>query len=504
MSFHVRKNIKANNDELQQIGNRVSGQGIMYNIGNITINSNSGGETRTLKRLSPLEDLDEYLYGCPPEATPQPEVKPIFDHHSPESIVAFFEVYFPGLRALDGDLSRIIGQYAGPNVASVLQSLSPRDQNTLQLWAMSTNSQLLWVDGPLDAMTPRWTTDLALEVFSSATVALERQGTGDGAVLYHSCETDIQGRDRNADIIVKHLIFQLVLQQAKNFTTSVCSKSGLTKDQFLQVSQQGQFGDLWQLLMTCISVSDIRSLLIVISDLDCLSPGVTGQDDPGLQPLVDGLIQLSRIGSVRIKIMVTTKPSEITNIIESRTLETSRQIVLKLPIAPDRRRPPMPMTRVFRVPIRAKPSSLISEINKEEPSDADAVKKGSAVLNTFDDDSDSEIDFPSGSQNNPDLDDYLELDSDWSNDSVGGIVDEFRDATQAGRREGAIGTLGQGGQANPNPGVVVFAEDEDTDDAISYSDLEVGVSGKVERPTADESHKNSLEKFLEISDEDSE
>ncbi|KAI1139618.1 hypothetical protein F5Y05DRAFT_379592 [Hypoxylon sp. FL0543] len=435
---------------------------------------------------APKQDLSQHLSAGPT----------ILDGILLQSISEFRDSHFPHLKAFGDSISESIKQYAGPRMGTVLSSLSLPYQQELQEWIASTNSRLLWLDGWVNAASSSWTTDLALEVLGTTATATVHQNSSEAAIVYHFCNAG-NGANTTSEIILQDFIFQLVTSPAaRNFTQTACHRCQLSKDRLLEASTPGDFEDLWDYFLSCVAVSKVKSLVLILSDLDSLTTGFgkSLRDVLGFRKLVDGLIDLSQRDAVHMKIFVTTKTSAAVDYVSKKDLTPSRQVLVRLPSPPDRMRPTRKDARMFRVPIEGGPlvnTSDIDDWDSEEPTSAAKI----AASYMFDAEEDSEVDFPDETEADLGLEQELERGS--SDDLERNSGDQDNQDIQVPSR---VPENSSQGYSSVEVGIV---REDDLDELVSYSDLESDVSSKgpVEKENGKEDIDDEVAAMLWDSDD---
>ncbi|KAH8172566.1 hypothetical protein LIA77_06821 [Sarocladium implicatum] len=403
-----------------------------------------------------------------PEETSNPT---IFYGLARQTNIEFRDNFFPGLRPFEDDAAIAIRQYPGPATASVMQSLSFPHQKELFNWAESQHSQLLWVDGRFDPIAESdWTTDLALEVVGTVTLAISRRNADDMALVHHFCGPATEDTERTPEVVLQDLIFQLITGYAADkFTQANCRQYRLTRSTFHDAAKPRHFVDLWKLFATCVYILKIRSLVIVLSDMDRL-PSHT----QAFAQLVDGLVKLSQKDNIQSKILVTTRPSKASDLFGEKYAKTPRQTLIELPASLDRRSLPSRSTRQFRLPIRAKSqldmaSSDIIDSSSEDDAEVKraetAVAKRNEAFYTFTDNEDSDLDYEH------DLQHYLDTDSEDED----GLHFEEKPHGQLDHASAAKEVP----QAEPQKQAPEQAQvEDDSDDSLSFNDLHVDTFSK--------------------------
>lgn len=353
-----------------------------------------------------------------------------------------------------------------------MQSLSFSHQQELFNWAESLHSQLLWIDGRFDPIAESdWTTDLALEVVGTVTLAISRRNASDMALVHHFCAPVSDDKKRTPETVLQDLIFQLINGPATDkFTQATCRQYRLIRSTFLEAAKPRHFVELWKLFATCVYILKIRSLIIVLSDLDRL-PANTQV----FEQLVDGLVKLSQKDNIQSKILVTTRPSAASDFFSEKYANTARQHLIELPASPNRRALPTRSTRQFRLPIRPRSlldiaSSDMVDSSSEDESGHPSVKPAVAVqletFTTFTDNEDSDLDYEHA------LHRFLDTDSDDE--------DELQFPTETKPRFGlrpTVETPAEKGLAT-KPDAKARAPEQDamddandSDDSLSFKDL---------------------------------
>ncbi|RYP05333.1 hypothetical protein DL764_003878 [Monosporascus ibericus] len=118
-----------------------------------------------------------------------------------------------------------------------------------------------------------------------------RQNSSRAAVVQHFCSVGVEGPTTTPAIVLQDFIFQLILSEsAKNFTQAACRRYHLFRDRLLEASNPDRFQDLWDYFLSCVVLSKIESLVIILSDLDSLISGADGRTfriPIEAEPLVD-------------------------------------------------------------------------------------------------------------------------------------------------------------------------------------------------------------------------
>lgn len=409
------------------------------------------------------------------------------------SVAAFRDTCFPELHFFDGDASTIMQRYPGPSLAAVVDAISVSQRNELRSWARSPHSQLLWVDGCLGTGLSDWTSDLALEVIGSASIRSYEDGiTQTTPVLYHFCSPQIDDVERTPHSVLQDLIFQLIAAHAAQFTQAACRKHRLTLGAFRGAARTGPLHDLLTVFSKCLYVSQAASVLVVIDSLDVLSaqPGTSdsGGHIAAIRQLMDALVKMSHTDAVTIKIMITTRTSISPTIFSPESLAPPRQVLLPVPVPPNRKRPSVRLPRRLRASIHGKPLQTSSKDfpqvileDSEEESQGGAKEdvhlsamrgRGPVEINRFEDtNSGAELDFPDsdpyGLELSDDSDDSLE--QHRGREAVKRV--EITTGDGGSRTEDGIGTKqGLGNDSAAGRELQMWPKGEDTDDSLSYPD----------------------------------
>ncbi|KAF0638235.1 hypothetical protein FPSE5266_20258 [Fusarium pseudograminearum] len=387
---------------------------------------------------------------------------------SQKSFVDFRATYFPDLLQFDKDTVETTERYAGPHMAPVLRSLSLPSRSDIQKWAMSPHSQLLWIDGPWSpAISGAWTTDLCLEIMGASTVAIGPDTLRHTVLLYHLCKSVGASEKKGPEIVVQDLISQLIGTHTQSYTLAVCRHYDLSIHRIKTALEPSSFKSLWDLFGDCLKASNVKSMLLVIGDIDCLSDGLRSRPEDALpiDDFINGLVQLSQSIKVLIKILVTAKALPISNKLVAKNLDSSCMVHLKLPVPPNRLRPPTPTPIRFRAPVERRPTQITfssaDKLSKERKHDHISPAPN-VTSNDQDEDEDSEVDFPVKSR--PDLELLLDSDSGSETDGKSGTVCNISQEAETTFRD-VVGVLDSSGERG-------WVHQDSSDDEVSYSDLE--------------------------------
>jgi hypothetical protein len=208
----------------------------------------------------------------------------------------------------------------GRSIVEVLNELErPSNDNgvcePLRQWLNSTLSAVLTIDGfeyrDLDRGGP-WTTQLAVEL-------IQRYERKNEAVVYHFFAEEPRKRVPRPHSAVENLLSQLIKRSMQNLDHQVVR---LTEDDITAYwpAQDEDVKGLWNVFRRCLERAKIRSLVIILDQLDALRGECQRDKDTGMSRFHDFVIGLlSLFGDhVVVKILVTSMSLE--GIREIRTL----------------------------------------------------------------------------------------------------------------------------------------------------------------------------------------
>ncbi|KAG5783251.1 hypothetical protein H9Q73_003074 [Fusarium xylarioides] len=312
-----------------------------------------------------------------------------------------------------------------------------------------------------------WTTDLCLEIMGASTVGLGPDTLRHTALLYHLCKSFSSSKRKSPKIVVQDLISQLIGTHAQSYTLAVCRHYNLSIHRVGTALEPGSFAPLWDLFGDFLKASNIKSLLLVIGDIDCLSDGLKlpPKDTLPINDFINGLVQLSQSNKILTKILVTAKAFETLDNSIMEHLDSSCMVHVKLPESPNRLRPPTPAPTSFRAPIERRVNQGISDSVDETPEERKQNRIGPAPNVTFNDQDegeDSDVDFPPKSR--PDLELLLDSESGSENDEKRGMAYNIPHEEGSTAQDG-VSVLNSSGERG-------WVHQDSSDDEVSYSDLE--------------------------------
>lgn len=303
--------------------------------------------------------------------------KTIFEGLQSATDEAFRDEFFKSLGPFQNAISTIIESYPGPGVATVVDSLNIQQLEDLKAWVAAEHSQLLWLDGCLAPGFSDWTSDLSLEIVGMSSIAKQQNSEASRTTtLFHFCEPLVHDVQRTPTVVVQDLIYQLIEAHTEKFTKEACLRYKLTKQQLLRAERSRSLSTLWKLFITCIFVSKVSALQIIIDKIDCLSTpsDVTGKSPENTDELIQGLINMSQLDGPSVKLFITMRSGFIPRHISER-LKPPRQVILHVPVPPNRMRPRIARPGVVRrkVTATAYPTrSIVQSFKDSWSSDDDA------------------------------------------------------------------------------------------------------------------------------------
>ncbi|ODA81304.1 hypothetical protein RJ55_04269 [Drechmeria coniospora] len=475
MSVHPPTKANINSDVIELSHNSASGNASLVNIGRLIVklglsggdvDDDTGGELDGLRYLEAIFRKLEFLREMSVTSTPAPSPahesalptdSTVHDALICRSKPSFWDLSFPRLRPLGSDMLRSVSRYPDGQVGKVVDSLSLQDQDKLFSWAKHASSQLLWIDGCLGTGPSDWTTDLSLEIIGTAAFANSHLATDEMAIVHHFCSETADGRPGQPDVAIQDLIRQLIDSHAHNFTQDACQRCRLNSVRFQEAS--GCFDGLWDLFTTCVFVSRISTLVVVIDNIDALfaASNRPGDGNAPFRQLVDGLLRLSRTDVVLIKILVTSRMPQASRHFTAAARAPHRHVCLRIPKPPHRKRPPTRSRRKFRALIEALPW------NDEERAAGERLdgRVRGTTFTGFEEEYATDVSFPVE-------DDLYDLDSDHDDDGCLGIE------RAAGPYRSAASMAGGHLECRIGRGdTTLFVQGDEMDEACSltYSDL---------------------------------
>jgi hypothetical protein len=257
----------------------------------------------------------------------------------------FRDDFFPGLICFKDDLQRCLARF----VCCITDSLPRQDLDVLNSWLEWPESETLLIDGCTDLGSSDWTTDLALELLGSSNILVNLDGSKANtvALAYHFCGEKAQEKKGRPEIVIQDLLSELLETHGAKFEQSLCLAERLTRNRFLSAAKHPD--ELWRLFRRCLELAGIRSLLMVVDNVDSLYSEC--QKTPArFNEFVENLQALVRDQKgIVVKVLVTSRLPNASDCIKK--FHTERLKMLRFSKAPDRRRPRALPHGVHRVPI---------------------------------------------------------------------------------------------------------------------------------------------------------
>ena len=233
---------------------------------------------------------------------------------------------FTDLRHFRDDLETAFLYYCHPGpatISEVIPSLSLQHRDTLLKWAAFKGSQMLLIDGCYDqsgSTMSNWTTDLVLEIMSSAQYSMRQSNMESSvALVAHFCHPRRDAKAGREEIVVQDFLRQLFETKRRHFEDyNEYGTSGLTKATLRDIANKPE--RLWALFAHSVLEAGIRTLIIALENVDAMyrhsQPAIGSQSHNSntncLQKLVPNMqkhLQVLQDRNVTVKTIVTSRDS---------------------------------------------------------------------------------------------------------------------------------------------------------------------------------------------------
>ncbi|KAF3009107.1 hypothetical protein E8E14_009880 [Neopestalotiopsis sp. 37M] len=202
----------------------------------------------------------------------------------------------------------------------IMEILGDEDKDKIREWIISSASNVLFFNISGDIRERwRWTTDFALELIGRVDRSNHKKGSTQKAnpVLAHFCDkrTILEQWRRDA---IHDLLAQLRLARKDHYNDHICTTSTNCKDYNDYFHLQPELSkDFWFLLTQCVRDAGIKSLYIILDNIDSIHDSIHNQKDAAIFKTflenLHGLLWSSQNKSVPVKLLVTSRSEETVN-----------------------------------------------------------------------------------------------------------------------------------------------------------------------------------------------